>query len=65
LKDLPSSIGQLNALQKPDLNGCSKLNELPSCIGAIEYTPSAPFVMLFQVEKITFMYWPIECTSKV
>jgi Leucine-rich repeat (LRR) protein len=33
LKELPSSIGQLNALQELDLLGCSNLKKLPSSIG--------------------------------
>jgi Leucine-rich repeat (LRR) protein len=32
LKELPSSIGQLNALQVLDLNGCFELKELPLSI---------------------------------
>jgi len=35
LKDLPSSICQLNTLQVLDLNGCSELKELPSSIGEL------------------------------
>jgi Leucine-rich repeat (LRR) protein len=35
LKELPSSIGQLNALQEFDLSGCSSLKELPSSIGQL------------------------------
>jgi hypothetical protein len=35
LKELPSSIGQLNALQRRALVGCSNLEELPSCIGQL------------------------------
>jgi SHAQKYF class myb-like DNA-binding protein len=35
LKELPSSIGQLNALQMLDLWGCSNLKELPSSIGQL------------------------------
>jgi hypothetical protein len=35
LKELPSSIGRLNALQKLDLNECSKLKKLPSSIGQL------------------------------
>jgi len=35
LKELPSSIGQLNALQKFDLQGCYNLRELPSSIGQL------------------------------
>jgi Leucine-rich repeat (LRR) protein len=35
LKELPSSIGQLNALQELDLDGCSELKELPSSIGQL------------------------------
>jgi Leucine-rich repeat (LRR) protein len=34
-KELPSSIDQLDALQKLDLSRCSKLKELPSCIGQL------------------------------
>jgi Leucine-rich repeat (LRR) protein len=33
LKEIPSSIGQLNALQSLDLSRCSNLKELPSSIG--------------------------------
>jgi len=35
LKELPSSIGQLNALQNLDLRECSELKELPSSIGQL------------------------------
>jgi len=35
VEELPSSIGQLNALQKLDLDECSNLNELPSSIGQL------------------------------
>ncbi|CAM6073542.1 unnamed protein product [Sphagnum tenellum] len=35
LKELPSSIGQLNALQELDLRACSNLKELPSSIGLL------------------------------
>jgi Leucine-rich repeat (LRR) protein len=35
LKELPSSIGQLNALQELDLSRCSILKELPSSIGQL------------------------------
>ncbi|CAM6033858.1 unnamed protein product [Sphagnum compactum] len=35
LKELPSSIGQLNALQELQLWGCSNLKELPSSIGQL------------------------------
>jgi hypothetical protein len=40
LKELPSSIGQLNALQELDLNGCSNLKELPSFIGQLNTSKS-------------------------
>jgi hypothetical protein len=33
LQELPTSIGQLNALQNLDLTMCSKLQELPTSIG--------------------------------
>jgi hypothetical protein len=36
LKELPSSIGQLNALQELDLWRCSNLKELPSSIGQLK-----------------------------
>jgi hypothetical protein len=35
LKELPSSIGQLNALQMLHLTECSNLKELPSSIGQL------------------------------
>jgi Leucine-rich repeat (LRR) protein len=35
LEEIPSSIGQLNALQELDLSSCSKLKELPSSIGRL------------------------------
>jgi Leucine-rich repeat (LRR) protein len=35
LKELTSSIGQLNALQKLYLAGCSNLKEIPSSIGQL------------------------------
>jgi Leucine-rich repeat (LRR) protein len=35
LKELASSIRQLNAFQKLDLNGCFELKELPSFIGQL------------------------------
>jgi hypothetical protein len=35
LRELPSSIGQLNALQGLNLTGCSNLEELPSSIGQL------------------------------
>jgi Leucine-rich repeat (LRR) protein len=35
LKELPPSIGQLNALQKLDLSWCSDLKELPPSIGQL------------------------------
>jgi Leucine-rich repeat (LRR) protein len=35
LKELPLSIGHLNALQKLDWLGCFELKELPSCIGQL------------------------------
>jgi Leucine-rich repeat (LRR) protein len=35
LKELPSSIGQLNALQKLHLCSCKKLEKLPSSIGQL------------------------------
>jgi hypothetical protein len=34
-KKLPSFIGQLNAFQEFDLNGCSELKELPSSISQL------------------------------
>jgi hypothetical protein len=34
LKELPSSIGQLNTIQKLDLLGCFNLKKLPSYIGS-------------------------------
>jgi hypothetical protein len=39
VKKLPSSIGQLNALQELDLTGCSHLEEL--LYWPIECTPKA------------------------
>jgi len=35
LQELPTSIGQLNALQNLDLRGCSTLQELPTSIGQL------------------------------
>jgi Leucine-rich repeat (LRR) protein len=35
LKELPPSIGQLNALQKLYLSWCSELKELPPSIGQL------------------------------
>ncbi|CAM6033424.1 unnamed protein product, partial [Sphagnum compactum] len=35
LKEIPSSIGQLNALQELNLSNCSNLKELPSSIGQL------------------------------
>jgi Leucine-rich repeat (LRR) protein len=35
LKELPSSFGQLNALQELHLQGCYNLKELPSSIGQL------------------------------
>ncbi len=55
-KELPSFISRLNAFQELRLNGCSKLEELPSSIWRIECTPKASFVMVFQVERTTFIY---------
>jgi len=36
LKELPSSIGELKALQKHFLNGCSNLKELPSSFDQLD-----------------------------
>jgi hypothetical protein len=35
LRELPTSIGQLNALQNLNLKGCSNLQELPTSIGQL------------------------------
>jgi Leucine-rich repeat (LRR) protein len=35
LQELPTSIGQLNALQNLDLSECSNLQELPTSIGQL------------------------------
>jgi hypothetical protein len=35
LQELPTSIGQLNALQKLDLNDCSSWQELPTSISQL------------------------------
>jgi len=35
LQELPTSIGQLNALQKLDLGECLSLQELPTSIGQL------------------------------
>jgi hypothetical protein len=40
LEQLPSSIGQLNALQKLHLYGCSNFKELPSFIGQLNTSKS-------------------------
>ncbi|KAH8955480.1 hypothetical protein BDL97_08G141200 [Sphagnum fallax] len=64
LKELPSSIGQLNALQKLDLSGCSHLKELPSSIGQLNALQKLDLRGVFQLERTTFIYWPIECTLR-
>jgi hypothetical protein len=47
LKELPSSIGQLNALQELHLNNCFKLEELN--------------LSLHQWDAVlSYIYWPIE-----
>ncbi len=35
MKELPTTIGQLNALQELNLSGCSSLQELPTTIGQL------------------------------
>jgi Leucine-rich repeat (LRR) protein len=35
LQELPTSISQLNALQKLNLHDCSKLQELPTFVGQL------------------------------
>jgi Leucine-rich repeat (LRR) protein len=44
LKELHSSIGQLNALQELDLSGCSSLKELPSSIDQLNALQKLYFV---------------------
>ncbi len=63
LQKLPTSIGQLNALQKLDFGGCFRLEEFPTSI-TIAYTPKPFLGEVFKVAKITYIYWPIECTPK-
>jgi Leucine-rich repeat (LRR) protein len=79
LKELPSFIGQLNALQKLDLSGCSNLKELPSSIGQLnalqkldlswcynlkELPSSIDQLNALQLEKNTFIYWSIKKSPK-
>jgi Leucine-rich repeat (LRR) protein len=64
LEKIPSSIGQLNALEKLDLLGCSHLEELPSSIGQLNAFQKLVFSGCSHLEKTTFIYWSIECTPK-
>jgi Leucine-rich repeat (LRR) protein len=88
LKELPSSIGQLNALQKFDLTLCFNLKELPSSISKLNALQKLDLTMcsnwksyphllanwmrskslIWQcvpTERVTLIYWPIECAPKV
>ncbi|CAM6071626.1 unnamed protein product [Sphagnum tenellum] len=61
LQELPTSIGQLNALQNLYLKGCSNLQELPTSIGQLNTLQNLD---LNDCSRITYIYWPIECTPK-
>jgi len=67
LKELRSSIGQLNTLKffiyKTSLNW-KHLEKNTFIYGRIECTQSASFVKAFQLEIITFIYWPIDYIEK-
>ncbi len=63
LQELLTSIGQLSALQNLDLKNCSRLQELSTSIANWMHKPW--FEILFEVARITYVYWAIECTSKL
>jgi hypothetical protein len=46
------------------LNEWSNLKELPSSISQLKCTLKPWFMGVFQLERTTFIYWPIECTLK-
>jgi hypothetical protein len=64
LEKIPSSIGQLNALEELYLSGCSNLKELPSSIGQLNALHKLILSRCFQLERTTFIYWPIEYTRR-
>jgi hypothetical protein len=62
LKNLPSSIGQLNALQKKIYKSSTtwKHHDKNTFIyGQIECIQSVSFVRVFQFEIFTFIYWSL------
>jgi Leucine-rich repeat (LRR) protein len=63
MKTLSTSIGKLNALLELNLSGCSSLKELPTFIGQLNALQELNLSM-FKFTKITYIYWPIKCTSK-
>jgi hypothetical protein len=52
LKELPSSIGQLNALQELDLWGCSNLKELPPSIGQLNALQKLDLQRCFELKEL-------------
>jgi hypothetical protein len=49
-------MGRLNALKVLHLLGCSNLKKLLSSIDQLSTFQKVSFVMVFQLEKITFIY---------
>jgi Leucine-rich repeat (LRR) protein len=55
LKELPTSIDKLIALQELDLSGCSQLKELPTSIDKL-IALQVGFVRVLAVEGVTYIY---------
>jgi hypothetical protein len=57
-------MGELNALKVFHLSKQSNLEELLSAIGRLSTFEKSSFVKAIQLERSTFIYWPIEYIPK-
>jgi len=59
MKEIHSSIGQLNAFKVFHLSKMFQLEIIIFLYWPIEYNPKASFVKAFQFEITTFIYWSL------